>query len=201
MAENKKSVLIYVDLIHTVEQLDDVDAGLLFKHFLRYVNDLNPEPPSKLVQIVFEPWKQNLKRDLVRWESKRLKYSENAKKRWDAIAMQSDAIALNTMQNDAVLLVNDNVNVNANVNVNVIKNKKEILKPTESEFLEHAKNVLGDKFKIYEFSVRAKFKTWVDDGWRDGHGEPIKNWKNKLSNTIPHLKPFNGNTTQKSPIL
>lgn len=69
MAQDKKSVLLYCDIIHTVEQLDDADAGLLFKHYLRYINDLNPEPPNKLIQIVFEPIKQNLKRDLRKWEA------------------------------------------------------------------------------------------------------------------------------------
>lgn len=75
MANNKKSVLLYCDIIHTVEQLDDVDAGMLFKHYLRYINDQNPEPPSKLIQIVFEPIKQNLKRDLKKWEEKSNKRS------------------------------------------------------------------------------------------------------------------------------
>lgn len=76
MAKDKKSVLLYCDIIHTVEELDDVDAGLLFKHYLRYINDQNPEPPSKLIKIVFEPIKQNLKRDLKKWESKQEKFSQ-----------------------------------------------------------------------------------------------------------------------------
>lgn len=67
MAEGKKSVLLYCDIIHTVDGLTDEEAGKLFKHYLRYINDLNPEPPDRLTQLVFEPIKQNLKRDLVKW--------------------------------------------------------------------------------------------------------------------------------------
>ena len=45
----------------------------------------------------------------------------------------------------------------------------------------------------YEFSLKAKFHSWNDEGWKTGHGKPIKNWKNTLNNTIPHLKPiYNG---------
>jgi len=66
--KNKKSVLLYCDIIHTVEKLDDKTAGLLFKHYLRYINDLNPETDNLLVEISFEPMKQNLKRDLKKWE-------------------------------------------------------------------------------------------------------------------------------------
>lgn len=86
MAQNKKSVLLYCDIIHTVEQLDNEDAGLLFKHYLKYINDQNPEPPSKLIQIVFEPIKQNLKRDLKKWEEKSVTKSNSGVlgnlKRW-----------------------------------------------------------------------------------------------------------------------
>ena len=64
MAENKKSVLLYCDIIHTVEGLTDKEAGKLFKHYLRYINDLNPVVPDKVTQLVFEPIKQALKRDL-----------------------------------------------------------------------------------------------------------------------------------------
>lgn len=71
MAENKKSVLLYCDLIHTVNALTDDEAGKLFKHYLAYINDLNPEPPDRLTQIAFEPIKQTLKRDLLKWEEKK----------------------------------------------------------------------------------------------------------------------------------
>jgi uncharacterized phage protein (TIGR02220 family) len=66
--ENKKSFILYCDLIHTVEKLTDVDAGQLFKHLLRYVNDQNPESDNPIVDIVFEPIKQAFKRDLKKWE-------------------------------------------------------------------------------------------------------------------------------------
>jgi hypothetical protein len=83
MAENKKSVLLYCDLIHTVEKLSDDNAGLLFKHFLRYVNDKNPDSPSELIDLVFEPIKQQLKRDLKEWEKTCNKNRENVLKRWN----------------------------------------------------------------------------------------------------------------------
>ena len=70
MAEHKKSIILYVDVISTFEALSDEEAGRLIKHLLRYVNDKNPEYPDKLTQIAFEPIKQQLKRDLVKWEHK-----------------------------------------------------------------------------------------------------------------------------------
>ena len=73
MATDKKSFLLYCDVIHTVEELTDEEAGKLFKHILRYVNDKNPDAPDKLTKITFEPIKQALKRDLVKYEQIREK--------------------------------------------------------------------------------------------------------------------------------
>jgi hypothetical protein len=69
MAENKKSFLIYCDIIHTVQHLTDEEKGKLFQHLLEYVNDLNPILNDRLLTAVFEPIKQQLKRDLVKYEN------------------------------------------------------------------------------------------------------------------------------------
>lgn len=70
MATNKKSFVLYCDLIHTVNKLPDDKAGLLFKHLLAYVNDENPITDDLIVDISFEPIKRQLKRDLNKWEEK-----------------------------------------------------------------------------------------------------------------------------------
>lgn len=84
MAQEKKSFLLYVDLIHTMEKLNDEQTGRLFKHILRYVNDLDPEPQDQFTEVVFEPIKQCLKRDLIKYEGIRERNKENANKRWNA---------------------------------------------------------------------------------------------------------------------
>lgn len=112
MADNKKSAVVYCDLITTVEKMKDVDAGKLFKHFLRYINDQDPVAPNQIVEIVFEPIKQQLKRDLRKWQNKSAKNSEIAKNAWD---MRKHANALNGKKNDAKNTDNDTVNVNDTV--------------------------------------------------------------------------------------
>lgn len=68
MTEDKKGFLLYKDLIHTVEKMPDDKAGLLFKHILQYVNDNNPETDDLIIQLTFEPIKQQLKRDLKKYK-------------------------------------------------------------------------------------------------------------------------------------
>ena len=111
MAKDKKSFILYSDAIHTVEKLSDMDAGQLLKHLLRYVNDQNPTTENPLVEIAFEPIKQQLKRDLVKFEDVKVKRSEagkaGANKRWQEIANANKGI-----QTIANIAVNDNDNVN-----------------------------------------------------------------------------------------
>ena len=111
MAKDKKSFILYSDAIHTVEKLSDTDAGQLLKHLLRYVNDQNPTTENPLVEIAFEPIKQQLKRDLVKFEDVKVKRSEAGKagatKRWQEIANANKGI-----QTIANIAVNDNDNVN-----------------------------------------------------------------------------------------
>ena len=81
MAENKKSFILYADLKYTLAKVPDDVAGRLFKVILEYVNDNNPVIENDLLlEVLFEPIKQTLKRDLQRWEQFRIKQSENGKK-------------------------------------------------------------------------------------------------------------------------
>ena len=111
MAKDKKSFILYSDIIHTVEKLTDSDAGQLLKHLLRYVNDQNPTTENTLVEIAFEPIKQQLKRDLVKFEDVKVKRSEagkaGANKRWQMLSNDNKG-----NQSIANIAVNDNDNVN-----------------------------------------------------------------------------------------
>lgn len=80
MAEDKKTVVIYTNWMTTFEKLSDEEAGMLIKHMFRYINDLNPDPPSRLLELVFEPFKQILKTDLRKYEEIKRKRSEAGKR-------------------------------------------------------------------------------------------------------------------------
>jgi hypothetical protein len=67
--EGKKSFLLYCDLIHSIEDLSDDQAGKLLKIILDFVNDKNPIIEDQLLKIAFTPIKLSLKRDLEGWKS------------------------------------------------------------------------------------------------------------------------------------
>lgn len=65
--------------------------------------------------------------------------------------------------------------------------------PPLTEFLEQAQSACKKaslNFNELKFAIESKYETWVQDGWKDGNGKAIKNWKTKFNNTLPHLKPI-----------
>lgn len=78
--EGKKSFLLYCDIIHTIDELTNNQAGELFKIILDYVNDKNPEIKDPLLKIAFTPIKLQLKRDLETWKGTCKKNAENGSK-------------------------------------------------------------------------------------------------------------------------
>jgi len=61
-------------------------------------------------------------------------------------------------------------------------------------------DVYISKFESLKFSIQSKYESWVDNGWKDGHGKKITNWKSKIKNTLPHLKPINNGNQYKSEV-
>ena len=159
MAKDKKSFVLYVDLIHTVKQLPSDKAGDLFKHILSYVNDENPETEDIIVKIAFEPIKQQLKRDLNKWDDIRKKRSEagksSANKRKEKKAKATSVKSVKqTLTNSTV---NDNVNVNVTVNDSSLKKNQKVDKALKefkkmrvkihAPLTEHAEKIMMKKLE------------------------------------------------------
>ena len=69
-----------------------------------------------------------------------------------------------------------------------VNKKKEKIVPTEQEFLDYCQEFIKEPYHEYIFSLKAKYEQWVSDGWKDGNGNDIHNWKTKIKNTVPFLK-------------
>jgi hypothetical protein len=188
MAQGKKSFLLYSDLLYTVGKLPDDVAGKLFKLILEYVNDNDPSTDDLILQIAFEPIKQQLKRDLQKWDGIKVNRSESGRlggiKSGETRRKQkeaNEASALKTKQNEA----NEAVNVNVNVNVNDINSsslpeerKKDIMiydyQITDQSTLEEkiiknfhilfcqARTIPGQKFN-HKTLMSQKMSSWMKD--------------------------------------
>jgi hypothetical protein len=159
MADDKKSFLLYCDVLHTVEKLTDEQAGKLFKHILKYVNDLNPECEDLLTEIAFEPIKQSLKRDLIKWDDKIQKRSEAGKagatKRWQNMANDSKRIKPMAKMAVSVSVSDSVINIYRRFAHLSISND-EVKKLLEKNTQEQIDNVLND---IENYKGNTKYKS------------------------------------------
>lgn len=155
MAKDKKSFILYVDQKDLFNKLPDEIAGKLIKHIYSYVSDENPTSNDLIVEIAFEPIKQQLKRDLKLFEEKRVKRSEagiaGANKRWQEIANDGKRIS-----SIAKIAVNDNVNVNDNVIDNI----------DYQALLEFVNKSFGRSFKVVSDKIQRSYKARLKDGYK-----------------------------------
>lgn len=197
MAEGKKSVLLYCDLIHTIEKMDDETAGLFFKHYLRYVNDLNPETDNLVVDIAFESVKQNLKRDLKKWEQRAEKSRENGKKggrpKKPNETQKTQQVISKPRKPDTV-----NVTVTDTVNVNGTVTETEIIKPTiDSRKLKFA-DTLRPYLEKYGRGMLTDFYEYWTEHNEDGKKMRFEYAKNQPFNVSRRLATWNKNNKNKS---
>lgn len=64
-------------------------------------------------------------------------------------------------------------------------NEKQLPIPDFNEFLDYALEKQPD---LDHKSVKLKYESWKENGWKDGNDKKIKNWKVKILNTIPFLQ-------------
>jgi len=210
MAKDKKSVLVYVDWISTFEELEDDEAGRLIKHFFRYVNDKNPDAPDRLTKLVFEPIRQSLKRDLVKYETIRSKNKENAEKRWQ----QKNATASDRTKEDAnhadSVIVSDN---DSDTDKELSKdNSKTIFNFKRSLIdLGVSENVASDWLKVRAKKKAANTETAFKGIKREIEKSPIpanesiqiaveKSWQSFKSEWIQNLNQSNAKTINNNSI-
>ena len=113
---------------------------------------------------------------------KSLSARKSASYRWGKI--DKDANALQTQSEG---------NAKKEIKGKEIKGKEINNTPSLDIFLEYCKkNLEQNKFVYseYEYSLKSKYETWVANGWKDGHNKQIKDWKGKIRNTIPFLRPI-----------
>ena len=176
MADDKKAVLFYCDLIHTIEKLilkDRINktnnAGELFYHYAQYINDLNPTPINDIVDLAFEPIKQTLKRDLKKWVNIKIKRSEAGKS-----GGINSGKSRSKKQNEANEAVSVSVSVSDSVSVSKI-NTKVFIAPTPEDVIKYFKENGYDE----NLASRA-FKYYDTANWKDSKGKQVKNWKQKM---------------------
>jgi hypothetical protein len=194
MAENKTSFVCYASWKESIDALSDKDAGKLFKHILAYVNDENPPEPTGVVLMAWIPIKQQMKRDLKKWEgaleeksaggsmgnlkrwhkdlynqviSKKLTLEEATRAAYHRTPSHTDDMRSHPIASIAV-----DVDVTDTVNVDVIKNNIDSRKlkfaDTLKPFVEkYGREMVNDFYKYWTEpnKSKTKFKQESEKTW------------------------------------
>jgi len=175
MAEGKKSFVLYADLKETIKKLVENDrinktnnAGELFLHILEYVSDSNPEPINFIVDVSFEPIKQQLKRDLLKFKEVKEKRSDAGKASAEAkkLAKLLEQNATNSTSVESVEQTSTNSTVNDNVNDNV----NDINKPPTPK----GESIDFDLLLVFYNKVFKKKTTIISDATRKKYNSILK---------------------------
>jgi hypothetical protein len=143
----KKSFVLYTDLKEVVDKLPDAEAGTLFKLILDYVNDLDPKPEGLLMEVAFEPIKQQLKRDLKKWEGIIGKRSDAGK--LSAAQRQLMSTLVNTSATESTDSVSDTVNDSVNWD----------------KLVEVFNLIFHKKSRVISETVRRKYRARLKEGY------------------------------------
>ena len=117
-------------------------------HILEYVNDENPVTDDLIIEIAFEPIKQQLKRDLKRYEVKQTQRIEAGRRSAEQRKANEEQRKLTTVDDRSVsCTVNGTVNVNDNVNDSSVANATAQTKKTVA--IEARRDKLQDEMRKY----------------------------------------------------
>ena len=59
--------------------------------------------------------------------------------------------------------------------------------PSLEEFTEYAKT-LENYTPELDNLIKAKYDSWLENGWKNGYDKPITNWKSSIKNALPFLQ-------------
>lgn len=124
--DSKKSFVLYSDQRGLFDKLDDSQAGRLIKHIFSYVNNESADPDF-VTELAFESIKQQLKRDLIKWEKQLNQRRDAGKKSAESRKRNKELVdERSTKSNERSISSTDNVTVNVTDNVTVTDIKEDI---------------------------------------------------------------------------
>lgn len=166
MATGKKKVIVYTDWIEQFKDLTDEEAGKLIKHFFAYINDLDPKS-DRLTELLFNPIKATLKRDLVAWESKQKVNIENGKK---GGRPKKEETQENPKNPNGLLKTHNNPKKGVSVSVSVNDSNNINTNIVESidfdQLLSFVNSTFSRNFKVVNDKVKNKYKSLFKQGYR-----------------------------------
>lgn len=187
----KETFILRSEWWSAISKLDNDQKATILSNLFNYHMDGSINLSDKLVELVWLFIEPNLIRNIDSYEKRVQLAVANGKKGGRPKKTDNNPIGYLETDKKQIITLNDNVYVNDSVNVNVNDSVSDNINnaPTRDEFLSYCQSLDID-YERLKVTLGAKYDTWVADGWVNGYGKPIRDWKKTIINTLPHLKPM-----------
>ena len=189
----KKSFILYNDQKEVIDELNDEQAGKLFKAIYEY-NVNQKETLTGILKLVFIPFKTSFDRDEEKWEEIIEKRSEAGKKhtgnqytRKKEKEIGTNGTSVPKMEQNGTngtvsvsdsVSVNDNVNVNVNDSVSVSVNNKPLT--NRPHYHTEILNYCLLKFKGYDKMELEKIAEKIFNHYEKTNWKGVGDWKERV---------------------
>lgn len=175
----KESFVIYKAFYSPISELSDEDLGRLFRWLFQYQINGNEPTNTDRVYMAFQFFKNQFRLDDEKYQKVVNRNKNNGLKggRKKTQSNPNNPVGFKEPKqadkdNEKDILSKDNNKI-----------------PTIETFLAYSKTIEIYKPEL-DYAIKSKYEAWKDNGWKDGNGKEIKNWKTTLRNTMPYLKPI-----------
>jgi uncharacterized protein YdaU (DUF1376 family) len=164
--KGKKSFQLYTDYLHLIQELTYDERGIVFTWVLEYCNDMNPEPPDdRLLRVIVNEIKSDLKRDLVKYKDK---CTINAK---NGSLGGRPKNPKEPKKTERLFPKPKKADIDIDIDIDIKKEKSPTIQEVEEYFISNG------------FSKQAAKKAhsyYEAGGWKDSTGKKVRNWKQKM---------------------
>lgn len=212
MAKKQPAFLLPMDQKEIIDELDNEEAGIIFKAIYEY--EVNKKEPklNKMLKIIFKQFKVKLDNYDNAYEEKCLKNKENITKYWEEKKNSNEyerirsntnvykikekkrkekEIKENINKNKIKENIKDNININIKekeINNDKSERKKESMRENivaiaTTPTLEIISSY-GAELGIDKYYCERFYNHYEAIGWVNGSGQKIKNWKLIFKNWI-----------------
>lgn len=203
---DSKSIIIHSDIKDHIDLLSDEEAGQLFKAIIAYAECGTVfSTDNRVLNMAFSFIKSQIDKDVAKYEEKCRKNREIGKLGGRPRKNQTDSTKTERLNKKPNGLFDNqmvsekpypNPNNNPNNNPKEDNSKaKRFIKPTLQEIEQCIKE------KGYNIDAGSFYDYYEANGWVQGQGKPIKNWKAALSTwnrrSEQFVSVFQGNKNEK----
>ena len=188
----KDTFIIRTEWWPAISKLNDTQKAKILTNLFNFHSDGEVDLSDPLIELVWSFIEPNLMRNIANYDKRVKIAAENGSKggRPKANGNQNNQVGFLGFDKKPIETLNDNVSVSVSDNVSVsesvsVSDKKNT--PARDTFISFCKGLDIDYTKMGK-TIEAKYDTWVKAGWKDGYGNDIIDWEQKIINTIPNLK-------------